>query len=214
MLPRELQDRVYRGLNAAARAIGADTDAYRPSGLSDPLALTNRFLRLRAAFTAPDGRFLRPNGYGEALWHGVFDAAYTRGGDYLVQDGSIWFIAAQQRLLPVLCVQTNRIVSFLRPAAPSNTGVNSYGGVVSITNTPLLAAWPASVLGVSAGGRTDTALPSDSSIPSWTVLLPAFPGVILRPADLMTDDLERNAVVLAAELTGLGWRVTVKQATT
>ena len=55
---------------------------------------------------------------------------------------------------------------------------------------------------------------SDSSIPYWTVLLPAIPGVILLPADLMTDDLGRNAVVTAAELTDLGWRITVKQATT
>jgi len=30
----------------------------------------------------------------------------------------------------------------------------------------------------------------------------------------MTDDLARNAVVAAAELTDLGWRVTVKQAMT
>jgi hypothetical protein len=38
--------------------------------------------------------------------------------------------------------------------------------------------------------------------------------VILRPSDLLTDDLGRNAVVAAAELTDLGWRITAKQATT
>jgi hypothetical protein len=30
----------------------------------------------------------------------------------------------------------------------------------------------------------------------------------------LTDDLGRNAVVSAAELTDLGWRITAKQATT
>src|SRR6476469_459057 len=115
MQPAQLQDRIHRGWNAAARAIGADTDAYRPRGPSEPLARTNRFLRLRAAFTAPDGRFVRPNSYGDALWYGIFDAAYTQPGDYLVQQESVWFIAAQQRMLPVLCVQTDRIVSFWRP---------------------------------------------------------------------------------------------------
>jgi hypothetical protein len=30
----------------------------------------------------------------------------------------------------------------------------------------------------------------------------------------MSDDLGRNAVVAAAELTDLGWRLSVKQATT
>ena len=119
----------------------------------------NRFLRLRAAFTARDDRFARANAYGEALWHGIFDAAYTRPGDYLAQGDAIWFIAAQQRLLPVLCVQTNRIVSFWRPAAPSSTGVNSYGGVMTETNQVLLANWPASVLGASGRGRPDTDLP-------------------------------------------------------
>ena len=105
----------------------------------------NRFLRLRAAFTARDGRFAHPNAYGDALWYGIFDAAYTRPGDYLVQADTVWFIAAQQRLLPVLCVQTNRIVSFSRPAAPSSTGVNTYGGVITETNEVLLTNWPASV---------------------------------------------------------------------
>ena len=214
MRPTELQDRIYKGLNAAARAIGADTDAYRPSSAYQPLAPANRFLRLRAAFTARDGKFQHPNGYGDALWYGVFDAAYTRHGDYLVQDGTVWFVAAQQRLLPVLCVQTNRIVSFLRPAAPTNTGVNTYGGVTTDTNAPMLTDWPASVLGASGRGHPDADLPSDGSIPYWTVLLPDFPKVILLPSDLMTDDLGRNAVVSAAELTELGWRITVKQATT
>src|ERR1700722_2384520 len=138
MNPTELQDRIHKALNSAARAIGADTDAYRPSGVSEPLAPMNRFLRLRAAFTAEDGRFAHPNAYGDALWYGVFDAAYTRIGDYLVQQDAIWFVAAQQRLLPVLCVQTNRVVSFWRPAAPTNTGENAYGGVTTATNAPLL----------------------------------------------------------------------------
>jgi len=214
MNPTELQDRIHRGLNAAARAIGANTDAYRPSGLIEPLAPVNRFLRLHAAFTAVDGKFKHPNGYGEAIWYGVFDAAYTRLGDYLVQEHTIWFVAAKQRLLPVLCVQTNRMVSFSRPAAPMSTGVNTYGGTTTDTNVPLLTNWPASVLGDSGHGHPNTDLPGDGSSPYWTVLLPAYPGVVLLPADLLTDDLGRNAVVAAAELSSLGWRLTVKQATT
>ncbi len=214
MDPRTLEDRVRWGLNSAARAIGVDTHAYRPSGVAEPLAPANRYLRLRAAFTAPDGRFAHPNGYGAALWYGVFDAAYTRPGDYLVQDDAVWFVAAQQRLLPVLCVRTNRMVSLWRAAAPSNAGANNYGGLNPATNTPLLTNWPASVLGAAGRGRPDADLPTDSSIPYWTVLMPAFPGVTLLPADLLTDDLGRNAVVAAAELSELGWRLTARQATT
>ena len=214
MDPAELQDRVHRRLNAAARAVGAHPDAYSPSVITEPLAPRNRFLRLRAAFTSRDGRFAHPVLYGDALWYGIFDAAYTQPGDYLVQADSVWFIAAQQRLLPVLCVQTNRIVSFWRPAAPSTTGVNTYGGVIPETNEILLMNWPASVLGAAGQGHPNSGLPGDGSIPYWTVLLPAIPHVVLLPSDLMTDDLGRNAVVAAAELTDLGWRMTMKQATT
>jgi hypothetical protein len=209
-----LQDRISRGLGAAARAIGTRTDAYRPSDFADPLALPNRFLRLQAAFSAADGKFAHPSGYGTALWQGVFDSAYTHPGDYLVQDVGTWFVAAQERLLPVLCVRVNRVVSFSRAAAPTANGVNGYGGVTLASATPLLTNWPASVLGVAGGGRPEAGLPSDAAIPYWTVLLPAFPGVVLRPADLMTDELGRTATVSAAELTDLGWRLTVKQATT
>jgi hypothetical protein len=92
--------------------------------------------------------------------------------------------------------------------------VNTYGGVTTETNERLLTNWPASVLGAAGQGRPSTDLPGDSSSPTWTVLLPATPDVILLPSDLMTDDLGRNAVVAAAELTDLGWRMTMKQATT
>jgi len=200
-------------MNIAARKIGASTDAYRPSGASTPLDPVNRFLRLPAAFSGIDGNFGRAVGYGSSLWHGFFDAAYTRPGDYLVQGYDVWFVAAQQRLLPVLCVQTNRVISFTRPPAPTATGANSYGGMVASTNMPLLTNWPASVLGASGAGHPEADLPGDSTVPYWTVLFPAWPGVILQPADLLSDDLGRNATVSAAELTELGWRVTAKQAT-
>lgn len=211
---RRLQDRAYWGMNVAARSIGARVDAYRPSGSADPLSARNRFLRLHAAFTAPRGEFKHTPAYGSALWYGIFDAAYTRPGDYLVREDATWFIAAQQQLLPVLCVQTNRIVTFSRPATQSSTGVNGYGGITAATLEPLIEQWPASVLTASTAGRPNAGLPSDASVPYWTVLLPPVPGVTLRVADLMADDLGFNAVVSAAELTDLGWRLTVKQATT
>jgi hypothetical protein len=210
----KLQDRISRGLGAAARVMGARTDAYRASGVDDPLASPNRFLRLNATFSAADAKFTHPSGYGTGLWQGIFDSAYTRVGDYLVQETGTWFIASQERLLPILCVRVNRVVSLARAAAPASNGVNAYGGVTLANVTPLLTNWPASVLGVGGSGRAAAGLPSDSVVPFWTVLLPAFPGVLLRPADILTDDIGRTASVSAAELTDLGWRLTVKQATT
>jgi hypothetical protein len=214
MAPAQLEDRIRWGNNVAARAAGVATDAYRASSNKDPLDARNRFVRLPALFMSMRGTFDRTNGYGNALWHGLFDAAYTRPGDYLVRPEQVWFIAAQERLLPVLCVRTNRIVTFSRPAAQTDTGVNNYGGVTADDVVSLLSNWPASVLAAPGSGRPQANLPSDSSVSFWTVLLPAYPGTVLRPADLMSDDLGRNAVVLTSELSELGWRVTVKQVTT
>jgi hypothetical protein len=213
MRQARLQDRIGWAGNICARAAGEWADAFRPSGVSDPLNARNRFLRIPVLFTGPQGRFTRPLGYGESLAHGMFDYTYTRPGDYLVQHGATWFIASQEPLLPALCVRTNRTVSFARAAAPAATGVNGYGGITAANVAPLLEAWPASVTGTSGGGEPRAGLPSDSSVPYWTVLLPGVPGVVLLPGDLMNDDLGRSAVVAAAESTELGWRLTVKQAT-
>jgi hypothetical protein len=182
--------------------------------MADPLAFTNRFLRLPAAFTSVRGEFARANLYGNSLWYGVFDAAYTQPGDYLVQDEGTWFVASQHRFLPVLCVRADRVVTFSRPEPPAGSGVTGYGGVTAANMTPLMTNWPASILAASGGGRPFANLPSDNTVPCWNVLIPRCPEVILRPTDLMSDDLGRIAVVTAAELTELGWRTTVKQVST
>lgn len=209
-----LEDLIHWGMNTAARAIGAETDAYRPSGPNNPMAPSNRFLRLPASFSGSDGSYKRPSSYGQPICYGTFDAAYTRAGDYLQQDQGVWFIAAQRCLLPVLCVRTNRVVSFVRPSAPSTAGSSTYGGVTAANTTSLMAQWPASMLSLSREVRSLAALPADSPASLWTVLLPAWPGVVLRTGDLMSDDLGRSGTVSTTELTDLGWRLAVRQVTT
>ena len=206
-----LQDRIDRGRGTAARHIGAAYDAYRPVSPEHPLDPANRYIRLPAAFMPEDASFRRPAGYGRPTWLGLFDNAYTQPGDYLSGPSGTFFIAAQQPLLPVLCVLTTRTLTFLRPAAPASPGVNSYGGVTLAAAKPLLVAWPASVL--AAGTGAPGTLPADANLPSWTILLPATPAILL-PADLIHDDLGRTYVIGTAELTDLGWRILAKQAAT
>ncbi len=183
------------------------------------MAAGNRTLRLPAMFASPV-KFDAPVGYGEALWEGYFDAGYTRPGDYIAGPDGVFFIASQPRLGPVLCVKTNRMLSFARPAAPLAAGVNRYVGVQAASATPLLTDWPASALVAGAGGRG--ALPADApgvmgGAGGWVVLLPAprIRGVrvLLRQGDLVHDDLGRAGVIASAELTDLGWRLHVRQAT-
>ena len=118
MHQHHLQDRIARGRGTAARHIGASYDAFRPTSPFEPMATANRYLRLPAAFNAEDPTFKRPTGYGSATWFGLFDNAYTQPGDYLRGPEGIFFIAAQQALLPNLCVLTNRLLDLVRPPHP------------------------------------------------------------------------------------------------
>lgn len=204
-----LQDVISRGLGTAARHIGATCHAFRPSSAIEPLAPENRYLRLTAAFTQDNLSFRSPVGYGHATWSGIFDSAYTRPGDYLTGPAGIFFISAQQALLPTICVLATRTVSITRAIAPDVVGINPYGGLVSSTATPVITAWPASILFAGSGAPGD--LPGDASVPTWTILLPSTPAP-LKSADLVADDRGFSYVISSAELTSLGWRILAKQA--
>ncbi len=216
MLPgRKVPDMIRRGLGLAGRGAGDWCDLYRAGSAEMPLAAANRVMRLPAAFVALDNPKSAVS-YGVAVWQGIFDAGYAQPGDYLVGADGVFFVASMPRLGPVLCVKTNRTVTLARPSAPAMAGLTRYGGVLPTQTTPLMTAWPASVLNRQRdGGRG--ALPGDApGLPGgaggWEVLMPGTPGVLLRPGDLVSDDLGRTAVLSGTELTALGWRLFARQA--
>lgn len=153
MTPILLQDRLQRGLGVAARRIGSIHEVMRPQGVGPPLARANRVLRLHASFNAEDPAYRKPQRYGQALWWGVFDSAATRSGDYLVGPDATYFVASQQPLLPIQCVQTNRVVTVWRPLGAGGAGASGYGGVRELAGERLIERWPASIL-VRGGGGT------------------------------------------------------------
>ncbi len=207
-----IKDRISWAYNITARAVGRPADAFRAKGTHSPLSPANRYLRLHAAFSTTTGSFARSQVYGSGLYQGFFDTAYTRPGDYLVQGHRIFFVAEQDELLPTLCVRTNSVVSIRRPALPATIGMSGYNGGQN-EDTSVMIAWPASALGVGGGGQSRAGLPGDVSVPGWSVLLPAQAGIALMVSDIISDDQGRQGVITAAELTHLGWRLTVKQAT-
>jgi hypothetical protein len=211
---QKLQDHLYLGLGLSARHIGRPADAFRPRGPYHPLDPQNRFLRLPATFVSAKGNGDRTNAYGDALWHGIFDASYTRPGDYLVVDSGTYFVASQEHLLPVLCVKGNRVISIVRPSMQTGAANNAYGGYTSGSSVALMEGWCASVLGENRSSASETDLPTDQTIPYWNILLPAVARIVLSPGDLITDDLGRMAVIAGSELTDLGWRISAKMATT
>ena len=211
---RKLQDRLYLGMGLSAKHVGHSADAFRPSSRDKPLARANRFLRLPAAFVPAQGKENRASTYGDPLWHGIFDASYTRVGDYLVTPSGTFFVVSQDPLLPVLCVKANSTISVLRPNVQSNAASNGYGGYVAGRSLALMTEWPASLLRDSKSGPSAAGLPTDQAVPYWTVLVPAVPGVLLSTGDIITDDLGRTAMIAVPEITTLGWRISAKMATT
>ena len=210
----KLQDRLHFALGLAARQIGHSADLFRPTGSFNPIGTANRILRLTAWFMPAKGNDGRTNVYGEPLWHGIFDASYTRPGDYLNMGGALFFVASQEPLLPILCVKCNRIISVARPSLQSNAASNSYGGYTSGSSTNVVEGWPASVLGESRSGASAADLPTDQIVPYWDILLPVVRGIVFSPGDFITEDLLRTAVIASSELTSLGWRISAKMAVT
>lgn len=206
----KLQDRIYLGLGKTARHLGSVADAYRPPTAFHPLDKQNRFLKLPAWFAPTGNTVNNTNTYGQPLWHGVFDASYTRPGDYIVLKSKIYFVAAQEPLLPVLCVLTNRLISISRPNHRTSSAANLYDGYTSGSSTALMSDFPACVLKENKSAPSLANLPTDQASAFWYVLLPAPAGVAINPGDLISDDLGRTAVVNASELTSLGWRINAK----
>lgn len=203
-----IQALVSRGYGKAAKRLGKPCDLYRPADVLDPLALLTKITTLPAAFDAtPAYGFTRPNSYGDALWHGLFDTAQTQVGDYLVGEDGTWFIAAQQPILPTICVACDRIVSIRRPAAPGAVGALGYSATVPDDEAVLMQGWPAGMVmrGIAKHGEAN--LPGEGPLGTMLIYLPAFPGIVLRNSDVVEDDLARRFVIGAAEITDLGWRL-------
>ncbi|MEX3933276.1 hypothetical protein AB4Y32_15985 [Paraburkholderia phymatum] len=208
-----LNQKLWKGYGKAAKYIGPAYNLYRPTSATNPLG-NGPIATLNASFNAQDMTYGKPNIYGKPLWYALVDGTQTQVGDYLINAGKTFFIAAMQDTLPILAVECNRTLSIHRPAQQGAVGAVGYGGNTASTETMLMQGWPASVLQGTKGEKNETNLPGDVRTPWWAILLPAIAGVTLRTSDTITDDLSRRYVISSAENTDLGWRITAQQAQT
>lgn len=207
----KLQAKVYSGYAKAALRIGLDYKHYRPATAMQPI--WDELTTLKASFNAEDMKYGKPNKYGKPTWFGIFDAAQTQVGDYLVgPNGETFFIAAQQALLPVLCVQCNVVLDVHRPAQVSGVGAQGYAGATPAGETLLMKGWPASLLQGTKGEKSDVGLPGDARNAWWAVLMPAFAGVTFKAFDTLQDAGGQRYIISSAELTDMGWRMTAQMA--
>ncbi len=194
-----------------AGKLGSSYSQYRPTSGLNPTGAPFLIGTQQALFDASISLgFNAPSKYGNPLFAAIVDPTSVQPLDYLVGIEGTFFVGSTEPLKPILCVQCNRICSFYRPtdaaASPS-----FYGGDVASVRTLLLQNVPLSQLQGTKGEKAAAEqLPGDSRMQWSEVLLPAFPGVILKQADRFSDDIGRNFVISAVELSDLGWRITAE----
>lgn len=207
MNAEQINAKIYAGRAKAALRLGLDYNVFRPVSAANPM--TNQVATIKAAFNAGDNNYKSPNMPGDAFWHGDFDGRGTQAGDYLVHPISpfdVKFIAAQQMLLPIVCIECNRIISVSRASPQTSIGAVGYSGLQELGMDVVLSEWPCSIL-MSGNGRKAAGLPAGVSDGSWRVLLPPSVPAEIKAGDIVTDDIGRRYAIEAAELTDLGWRI-------
>jgi len=200
----ELLGKIASGNATVAQYLGTSCSQYRPTGPGNPITTGNLIGTLPVFLTPSDKLQDHPE------WIAEFDFSGTQQGDYLVTAAGVnYFIAAQVPFTPMVCVQTNAVVSLLRPVGITEFTSGAYSGVLASSSDTLLSDWPVSL---AASGRAKQGeLPNDDGLAAWVLLLPPIPVVPLV-TDLIKDNIERSFVVTAVEQNALGWQLHVKQA--
>jgi hypothetical protein len=170
----------------------------------------NLLFTLPVSLNAEDMTYKRPNKYGKATWYAVVDGTDLQVGLYFIGPGGTFFIAAMQKLLPILAVQCNRTVAIIRPFAETGVGIAGYGGNTEQNQTVVVTARPCSILQGTKGEKGDANLPGDTRSPWWNVLMP-YADTEIRPDDILVDDLSNRYTVSSCESTPLGYRMTCMQ---
>lgn len=217
-----IQGKVYAGYAKAAVRVGFEFDVFRPAGASSPLASGNKIATINAAFTPGVTKFNfdKAPAHKDELFTGLYDGTQTRLGDYMVatsgQGGQgAYFVANMPSLQPILAVKCNRTVTISTPGPSTTFGAQpAYMGSTPANQAAVMTGWPVSLLFDARGRATEVGLPGDLPSPFFSILLPALSGVDVRSGMVIGDDLGRQFVIAASELSPLGWRLTAQQAVT
>lgn len=208
-----LHKRIYFGRGKAAQHIGMPCNIFRPQNPTSPF--THPVGTIPVAFNAGDSKYRRANEYNDPIWYADYDGTQTMPGDYLVRvsDRAIWFVTAQQQLLPILATDCNASVMVRRQAPPVGFGAEPYSGILdpAFVLGTVDSPWPASVL---IGGRALAAvgLPADVKESGWKILLPVSVPITIQAGDRIDDTIGRRFWVESAERTDLGWRLITNEA--
>lgn len=202
------------GPRISAQVLGIPYDQYRTSGAVNPTDVSHKIGNIPAWITADakgmgTGAF-RPEKPTAFI---MVDPDVVAVGDYLIGQFGTFFVTSMDGVMPMQCVRCNQTVTVSRPGAAS-PGAGYYGGVQSATNTPLMTAFPASVIQGTKGERGELVVPGDVRQAWVAILLPAPAGVEILPGDwIVTQEATpMTYTVSGRELTPLGWRISAATA--
>jgi hypothetical protein len=204
----EIQSLIDQGLGYGADVLGEVCDWRRPRRAINPIDEAARMGTLKSWFD-PSFQFTgkAPSMYGKPVFGALLNRAPCRVGDYLTAPSGTYFLAAIQPLLPTAAVACNAVATVLRAAGNVTAGAQPYGGRTNATDVVLMQGWPCSALtgGKQEAGRAD--LPGDVTMKGYTILMPIWPGVVIRTSDRISLDSGVMVTVAQAEGTDLGWRI-------
>lgn len=204
-----LQSKLYKGYAKAAQRVGTVFKLYRPT-LHDEVISQDTLIQ-EEIFVAlsQDKFFVNPSKYGNSVWQALLDGDVAQVFDYIQDDrGNTYFINSMPQIVPIQVVECNTIIDVICPSQEVSVGVSSYSGNTAVSEDVLMRGWPASSLNGTKWERNMTGLPGDERIPWRIILLPLFPGVIIKTNYILIDEFRQRWSVSSAELSGFGWRIT------
>jgi len=203
------------GPRISGQILGSPYAQYRPSGASNPIQAGNLLGNIPAWITADArGNGDRPFAPAKPTAYAMVDPALTQVGDYLIGPLGTFFIASQDVPMPIQAVRCNYTITVARPGSGAPSTGYYYGGVISVDVSPILTAWPASVIQGTKGEGGEIKLPGDTRLAWVAILMPSVGGVEILPGDWITDSegTPMQYTVSSRELTPLGWRLSASTA--
>ena len=210
-----IQAKINYGQGKAAQYLGNSFDVYRAASAVNPLAAPNKFKTMRAQFTpfADSFKFGKASTYDSDLYNGMFDATGLQPWDIFVSSiFGTFFIASLEALVPPFCIGAGRTLTIKRPAGAAAVGAVAYAGRNSPSETTIMDSWPASLIMNRIAAKGQSMLPNDIGEPAFKVIMPQFPGVLIKTSDVVYDDIGIRYLVSMAELSPLGWRLILREA--
>lgn len=131
--------------------------------------------------------------------------------DGFIEDYHLYYLVANEFLLPPLGVNCNRTIKIIRATQGIGAGFQGYAEYLTETSLIIVEGMPASILEMGNAGVPPTKLPTEEKQPRWIVLLPDLGGAIIRVDDIIIDDLNQEYVITDNEKTFLGWRLLADQ---